>query len=59
MFTIDIRVLVCYTSVKQLNITSGQGEIPDRRYSPRAIWLTWCNSKTDSKVWMEEVDGYL
>jgi len=34
--------------------TSGQREIRDRRYSPRANWQTLCNSRTDSKVWMEE-----
>ena len=39
-----------------LNIqSSGQGVIPDRRYSPRTLWRTiWCNSKTDSIVWMKE-----
>ena len=39
----------------------GQGENPDRWYSPRAvfdcrIWLNWCKSSTDSIVWNEE-DG--
>ena len=49
----------------QLNeMSSGQGEIPDRRYSPRAAGplaptQTRCNSGTDSdarlrEVWMEE-----
>lgn len=39
-----------------LNIqSSGQGVIPDRRYSPRTLRRTiWCNSKTDSIVWMKE-----
>lgn len=36
-------------------MSSGQGAIPDRRYSPRARERrTWCNSKTDSRVWMKE-----
>ena len=42
------------------HISSGQGEIPDRRYSPRTlrrrshVLMIWCDSKTDSIVWMEE-----
>jgi len=37
-------------------LSSGQGEIPDRRYSPRlpSKGLNRLNSGTDSKVWMEE-----
>jgi len=38
---------------KKIN-TSGQREIRDRRYSPRALGQTLCDSRTDSKVWMEE-----
>ncbi len=39
--------------------SSGQGAIPDRRYSPRAPWrMIWCDSKTDSRVWMREVNVY-
>mgnify|MGYP003294947799 CR=1 FL=1 len=34
--------------------SSGQGVIPDRRYSPRAERLTKCISWADSRVWMEE-----
>ncbi len=41
-------------------MSSGQGEIPDRRYSPRAIFgMNRCNSDTDSRVWMEEDGFYL
>mgnify|MGYP003801907325 CR=1 FL=1 len=33
-------------------------EFPNRRYSPRALkGTTGCDSRTDSKVWMEEVDS--
>lgn len=53
---------MCIMRVEQLNeLSSGQGENPDRRYSPRAVWLTRWNSGTDSdahrpgrEVWMEE-----
>ncbi len=35
--------------------SSGQGVIPDRRYSPLGLLaMNRCNSGTDSKVWMEE-----
>lgn len=38
--------------------SSGQGGSPYRRYSPRpAQRLIWCDSKTDSKVWMREEDN--
>ena len=54
---------VCIMVLEQLNeMSSGQGENPDRRYSPRAVFRqTRCNSGTDSdahrpgrEVWMEE-----
>ena len=36
-------------------MSSGQGEIPDRRYSPQARKRrNRCDSGTDSIVWMEE-----
>ncbi len=37
-------------------MSSGRGESPHRRYSPRAICMIRCNSGADSIVWMEE-DG--
>jgi len=40
-------------------LSSGQGAIPDRRYSPQARErMNWCNSNTDSIVWMEEERVY-
>ena len=43
--------------------SSGQGdwhvsEFPTGGDSPRAARLIWCNSKTDSKVWMIEERCY-
>ena len=35
------------------NSSSGQGEIPDRQYSLRAIWLIRRNPVTDGKVRMK------
>ena len=39
-----------------IEILQGSGASPNRRYSPRPVPVTvrliWCNSKTDSKVWM-------
>ena len=33
----------------------GQGAIPYRRYSPRALrGMTWCDSRADSIVWMRK-----
>ena len=45
------------------NGSSGQGEIPDRRWAiartvRERIALNRCNSDTDSKVWMEEDVGF-
>ena len=53
------RLIKGYNDPKIIRNSSGQGEIPYRRYSPRpalliARWLIWCNSITDSKVWMRE-----
>ena len=38
-------------------LSSGRGEIPHRRYSPRAslrVSMNRCDSDTDSIVWMRE-----
>ena len=46
----------CYnTAAKPNRVSSGQGEIPDRRYSPRTSFTgpNRCDSDTDSIVWME------
>lgn len=36
-------------------MSSGQGVIPNWRYSPQAQKrMIWCDSKTNSTVWMRE-----
>ena len=45
-----------YNELIKKKISSGQGVIPYRRYSPRPMetWLNRCDSGTDSIVWMRE-----
>ncbi len=55
---------VCQNSTSHLEASSGQGENPYRRYSPRTVFgdkgrgtPTRCDSGADSTVWMREGSG--